>query len=135
MSKMGELAQELAELKRCAETLISISETLTEMFSRADEPEEKSEVKAPVKEAKKEAKPVAKKELKLTDVRAVLAEKSRAGFTKEVKELLIKHGACDFFLYGSAPAGCQHAKDHNQCKHKNKYSLFHALISVCYRYP
>ena len=93
MSRMGELAQELAELKRCGETLISISETLTEMFSRADGSEEKSEVKAPVKEAKKEVKTAATKELKLTDVRAVLAEKSRAGFTKEVKELLIKHGA------------------------------------------
>ena len=34
-----------------------------------------------------------KKQLSLTEVRAVLAEKSRAGFTKEVKELLIKHGA------------------------------------------
>ena len=89
MSRMGELAQELAELKRCGETLISISEKLTEMFSGADEPEEKSEAKAPVKEPK----PATKKELKLTDVRAVLAEKSRAGFTKEVKELLIKHGA------------------------------------------
>ena len=31
--------------------------------------------------------------MSLTEVRAVLAEKSRAGFTKEVKELLIKHGA------------------------------------------
>ena len=43
----------------------------------------------------KELKPATKfvKQLSLTEVRAVLAEKSRAGFTKEVKELLIKHGA------------------------------------------
>jgi len=34
-----------------------------------------------------------KKQLSLADVRAVLAEKSRAGFTKEVKDLLMKHGA------------------------------------------
>ena len=34
-----------------------------------------------------------KKQLSLTEVRAVLAEKSRAGFTKDVKGLLIKHGA------------------------------------------
>ena len=33
MSKMSELAAELSELKRCGESLISISETLTQMFS------------------------------------------------------------------------------------------------------
>lgn len=32
MGKMSELAAELAELKRCGEVLIGISETLTEMF-------------------------------------------------------------------------------------------------------
>ena len=37
MGKMSELAAELAELKRCGEVLIGISETLTEMFSGADE--------------------------------------------------------------------------------------------------
>lgn len=36
MGKMSELAAELAELKRCGEVLIGISETLTEMFSGAD---------------------------------------------------------------------------------------------------
>ena len=39
-----------------------------------------------------ETEPV-KKELTLTDVRCTLAEKSRAGFKAEVKELLQKHGA------------------------------------------
>ena len=48
--------------------------------------------------AKKDAKAEAKKEpeekpLTLEEVRAVLAEKSRAGHTAEVKELLAKHGA------------------------------------------
>ena len=41
-------------------------------------------------------KPAAKPEekpLTLEEVRAVLAEKSRAGHTAEVKELLAKHGA------------------------------------------
>lgn len=33
------------------------------------------------------------KQLTLADVRAVLAEKSRAGFTEEVKALIAKHGA------------------------------------------
>ena len=36
MGKMSELAAELAELKRCGEVLIGISETLTEMFSGVD---------------------------------------------------------------------------------------------------
>lgn len=48
--------------------------------------------------AKKDTKPAAKQEpeekpLTLEEVRAVLAEKSRAGHTAEVKELLNKHGA------------------------------------------
>ena len=29
----------------------------------------------------------------LPEVRAILAEKSRAGFTAQIKELLLKHGA------------------------------------------
>jgi hypothetical protein len=94
MGRMSELAQELAELKRCGEILIGISESLTEMFSAADEPVKDEAAAEPVKENPKKAKePAAKKVIKLADVRAVLAEKSRAGFTKEVKELLIKHGA------------------------------------------
>ena len=48
--------------------------------------------------AKKDAKATAKQEpeekpLTLEEVRAVLAEKSRAGHTEEVRELLNKHGA------------------------------------------
>lgn len=88
MGKMSELAAELAELKRCGEVLIGISETLTEMFSGADE--------EPAAETKAEEKPVKKakaKEVTLAEVRAVLAEKSRQGHTGEVKELLAKYGA------------------------------------------
>lgn len=33
------------------------------------------------------------KEISYTDVRAVLAEKSRAGHTAKIKEILISHGA------------------------------------------
>ena len=33
------------------------------------------------------------KALSLTEVRKILADKSRAGFTAEVKQLLLKHGA------------------------------------------
>lgn len=89
MGRMSELAQELEELKRCGEILISISESLTEMSSGTDEPVKEDKAEKP----EKAKKPAAKKEIKRSDVRAVLAEKSRAGFTKEVKELLVKHGA------------------------------------------
>ena len=57
----------------------------------------------PVLSSKISSKPAAKieekqpsakeKALSLTEVRKILAEKSRAGFTAEIKELLVKHGA------------------------------------------
>lgn len=78
MGKMSELEMMVKELRGCGEKMIRIAEEMTEMFSASVEskPEETE-----------------KKQLSLTEVRAVLAEKSRAGFTKEVKALLIKHGA------------------------------------------
>lgn len=86
MSKLAaELAAELAELKHCGEILIGISETLTQMFS-SDATEDKQE-------QTKEPKDKQEKALMLTDVRKVLAEKSRNGHTAQVKELLIKYGA------------------------------------------
>ena len=104
MSKMSQLAAELDELHHCGEILIGISDTLREMFSGGEEtaeaqetPAEKQKGKtkaaktAPTKEPEKPAEP--EKQLTLADVRAVLAEKSRAGFTEEVKALLVKHGA------------------------------------------
>lgn len=99
MGKMSELAAQLSELKRCGEILIGISDTLVEVFS--GEPEEKETAggtpakKETVKKAAKDAvkaEPEAKVPT-LEEVRAVLAEKSRAGHTAEVKELLEKHGA------------------------------------------
>lgn len=44
-------------------------------------------------ELKPESKQKKEKPLSLEDVRAVCAEKSREGFTAEVKEILTKHGA------------------------------------------
>ena len=88
MGKMSELAAELAELKRCGEVLIGISETLTEMFSGTD-----AESVPETKEEKKPAKKAKSKDVTLAEVRAILAEKSRQGHTAEVKELLAKYGA------------------------------------------
>ena len=104
MSKMSQLAAELDELRHCGEILIGISNTLREMFSGGEETPETQEIPtekpkgkakaaktAPAKEPEKPAEP--EKKLTLADVRAVLAEKSRAGFTEEVKALIAKHGA------------------------------------------
>lgn len=95
MSKMSELAAEIAELKHCGEILISISESLTEMFSASEEHTEKHPIKkvAAKKEEGPKKNPKQEKALSLTDVRVVLAEKSRNGLTAEVKALLNKHGA------------------------------------------
>ncbi len=90
MGKVSELSIIVDELRKCGETLISISEELTEMFS--SEETEKQSVKKNVSKGE-EQKESAKKGLTLEEVRAVLADKSRAGFTEQVKELLKKHGA------------------------------------------
>ncbi|MBS6261683.1 MAG: DNA ligase [Clostridium sp.] len=88
MGKMSELAAELAELKRCGEALIGISETLTEIFSGTD-----AEPAAETKEEKPAIKTERTKKVTLAEVRAVLAEKSRQGHTAEVKKLLSRYGA------------------------------------------
>ena len=81
MGRMKELAEQVAELKRCGEILIDISENLTQMFSAAD-------VKKPVKEAPKEEKKV----YSFEEVRAVLVAKSRDGHTDEVKAVISSFG-------------------------------------------
>ena len=94
MSKMAEMAQTIEELRSAAASINAAADWLYQQFSgdKATAPE------APAK-AKKE-KP--KLEIKLEDVRAVLAEKSRAGHTTEVRSLLQKYGAAK--LSGIDPA-------------------------------
>ena len=84
MSKMAEMAQTIEELRTAAASINAAADWLYQQFSGDDN--EAQVTKAP---AKKETKP----ELKLEDVRAVLAEKSRAGHTAEVRALLKKYGA------------------------------------------
>lgn len=72
MSKMSELSQVLDEMVSCGENLIQTAKALKDIFSSTEEE---------------------KKSVSLEDVRAVLAEKSRRGFTEEVKEIISKHGA------------------------------------------
>lgn len=95
MGKVSELSMLVDELKKCGETLIGISDELKEMFSSA-EPEQipvPAEKPAAKEKPKEESKPPEPKAVTLEEVRAVLADKSRAGFTAQVKELLKKHGA------------------------------------------
>ena len=72
MSKMSELSQVLDEMVSCGENLIQAAKALKDIFSSTEEE---------------------KKSVSLEDVRAVLAEKSRRGFTEEVKEIISKHEA------------------------------------------
>ena len=53
-----------------------------------------TQIYPPLEEQPEENKPEGpEKAVTLTEVRAVLAGKSREGFTEEVKQLLMKHGA------------------------------------------
>ena len=84
MSKMAEMAQTIEELRTAAASINAAADWLYQQFSSDDNKTQVTD--APAKE---EPKP----ELKLEDVRAVLAEKSRAGRTAEVRALLKKYGA------------------------------------------
>ena len=97
MSKMSQLSAQLDELRQCGEVLIGISDTLREMFSGGEEtvePDKAAAEEKPKTKAKKEAEPAPeKKAITLEEVRTILAEKSRAGFTEQVREIIAKHGA------------------------------------------
>lgn len=83
MGKMSELDICVGELRSAAQSLNSVADSLTALFS--GEQSEASEQPEP--------KPPAPKPLTLEAVRAVLTEKSRSGHTAKVRELLEKHGA------------------------------------------
>jgi cytochrome c556 len=87
MSKMAEMDQPIKELRDAAAAINAAADWLYQQFSRTtEEAEPAPESEAPQAEPEK-------KELKLEDVRAVLAERSRAGYTAQIRELLHKYGA------------------------------------------
>ena len=90
MGKTSELSILIDELKNCGETLIGISRGLSELFSGAAENQKSDE---PTTVTEEQSKTAEEKVLTLEEVRAVLAEKSRAGFTVQIREILVKHGA------------------------------------------
>lgn len=88
MSKMNDMAMTIEELKNAAATINDVANWLAQQFGGTSEAAEKAEAPAAP------AKPA----LTLEEVRAVLADKSRAGHTAEILELLKKYGASKLSL-------------------------------------
>ena len=95
MSKMKLLLDVVSDLRSLADSLQAVADAVAQ--GGQEQPDQTTEEKPTQKPEKKN---VAKQEekaepkpLTLEQVRAALAEKSRAGHTSEVKALLIKHGA------------------------------------------
>ena len=79
MSKMAEIATIIDELRDTASSINRIADELTDLFSYSN--------RAP------EVAPAPEKTLSLEEVRAILSEKSRDGFTAQIRDLLQKYGA------------------------------------------
>ena len=79
MSKMSEMSATIEELRKCAAAISDAANWLAEKFSGDEAPEAPTSVKEPP--------------LTLEAVRAVLANKSRAGYTAQIRSLLQKYGA------------------------------------------
>ena len=79
MSKMAEIAEIINALRDVASSINSIADDLTDMFSYSS--------KTP------EIAPATEKAMSLEEVRAILADKSRDGFTAQIRDLLQKYGA------------------------------------------
>ena len=77
MSKMAELDAAVAELRKCGDTLIRVSDTLRGLFSSG--------------EAQPRASQPTEKVLTIEDVRPILARKSIEGHN--VQALILKYGA------------------------------------------
>lgn len=85
MSKMSDMATTIEELRSAAAAINEAANWLTEQFSGTSEHNQQNNETAAIKGNKPE--------LKLEDVRAILAEKSRAGHTAAIRTLLQKYGA------------------------------------------
>ena len=101
MSKIKLLLDVVSDLRSLADSLQAVADAAVQGGPEQPDqnPEEKSAQKPEKKNAAKRAEPSTEapapdaKLLTLEEVRAVLAEKSRAGHTAEVRALLLKHGA------------------------------------------
>ena len=95
MSKVNDVAAVIEKIGKCSESLIIISEQISFIAKMVAEilAELQKDSDKPVPKIEKKKEPVKEKPLSLTEVRKILADKSRAGFTAEIKQILIKHGA------------------------------------------
>ena len=80
MSKMSELSQVLSELTTCGEELIRTANAIQRIFSG----EAERVAEAPAAEAKKYT---------FAEVRKAFSAKSHAGYTEQVRDLIIRFGA------------------------------------------
>ena len=78
MSKMREMEATIRELRDIASSINDIANWLTDAFGSTDDTE---------------AAPAPAKTYSLEEVRAILAEKSRDGFTAQIRDLLQRYGA------------------------------------------
>ena len=78
VSKMSDMDATIRELRDAAASISSIADYLTGLNMGQEEPEP-----APVEEP----------DMTFEEVRAILADKSRDGFTAQIRELLQKYGA------------------------------------------
>ncbi|MCB6544699.1 DNA ligase [Blautia glucerasea] len=90
MSKMNDMAMTIKELRNAATAINDVANWLTQQFSSDDKHQNRDIA------AKQEKK--TKSTLTLEEVRAVLADKSRAGHTVEIRELLKKYDASKLSL-------------------------------------
>lgn len=88
MSKMNDMSMTIEELRNAAAAINDAANWLAQRFGGTSETAEKAEAPAAP------AKPAPS----LEEVRAVLADKSRAGHTAEIRELLKKYGASKLSL-------------------------------------
>ena len=78
MSKMSDMEATIRELRDIASSINDIANWLTDAFGSTDDTE---------------AAPAPAKTYSLEEVRAILAEKSRDGFTAQIRDLLQRYGA------------------------------------------
>ena len=84
MSRMSDMAATIKELRNAAAVITDVANWLTEMFSTTATVDESQE---------SESVSPTEPQLTLEQVRAVLADKSRMGFTAEIRTPLQKYGA------------------------------------------
>ena len=91
MSRIKLFLDVVSDLRSLADSLQAVADAVAQ--GGQEQPTQKPEKKTAAKQVEPPVEKPETKPLTLEQVRAALAEKSRAGHTSEVKALLIKHGA------------------------------------------